>query len=493
MSKTRTAPRRPRAAQVGAVDPPADQTAHIIEPLRPFAIPMGSLRLDERNPQLHDEASITAIARSMRTFGQDQPVIYRQSDGMIIKGNGRYQAAQKLNWSWIAAIPVDDPLVRAAARGVADNQASRLAGSDRTLMALVVQAIRAEDEALVGALGFTEKQIDAFLAATGGGGQRPGEDDLPPATKGKPRVKPGDLWLMERHRLVCGDATVAEHVERLMAGHKADLVWTDPPYGVDWRGWSHRLEPREALRGDNLDDAGFIDTLLRPAFQHLSRHTKPKAAIYIWHSTSRRRQFEAAMDAAGLVEQTTLIWAKPYSGAHGNYRFAHEPCFYCSHAGEMPNWYGDGGQSTVWRVGLAAGQHRTAMVGTGVLLLDERGGGRLFVTGREPKGRKSPRFALEDTPIYLHHDGATNTLWEITRDPSDEHPTQKPVETARRAMINSSRPADICLDLFLGSGTALIAAEMTNRVGYGLEIDPGYCDLAIRRWEAMTGRKATKE
>ena len=146
--------------------PPNSDLMHIIQPLRPFAMHVAALIVDPRNPQLHEDRNLKAIADSMRRFGQDQPLIYRREDGVIIKGNGRYLAARaKLGWEWIAAIAVDDPIIEASARGVADNEASRLSDVDSRMLGMVLQTIKGDDDALAGLVGYTECEVDALISS----------------------------------------------------------------------------------------------------------------------------------------------------------------------------------------------------------------------------------------------------------------------------------------------------------------------------------------
>ncbi len=211
MTATKTKPRRRTKALAKMIQgpPPETDLSHIIGPLRPFAVHVAQLAADPRNPQLHSERNLSAIAKSMRRFGQDQPIIYRRADRVIIKGNGRYMAARaKLGWEWIAAIATDDPLVQAAARGVADNQASRLAGVDGTLMGLVLQTIKEADDDLAAAVGYTEREIDALISSMASD-QVLEEPQASKPRRGRRPSRPGDLWLLGDHRLLCGETDPA--------------------------------------------------------------------------------------------------------------------------------------------------------------------------------------------------------------------------------------------------------------------------------------------
>jgi DNA modification methylase len=250
------------------------------------------------------------------------------------------------------------------------------------------------------------------------------EDEIPEPPV-DPITKPGDLWTLGDHRLLCGDSTKAEDVERLMAGAKARLVITDPPYGVDYQGGTTK---REKLKGDH--DAG----LYLPILQLANQFSDDECAVYLWHSDSKSAAVSAAVSAAGYELRCTIIWNKNIAqfGALGaQYKTKHEPCHYLYKKSRSPRWFGPTNEVTVW---------------------------------------------------------------DISRNSKNEHhPTEKPVAVMARPMGNSSEKGDAVLDLFLGSGTTLIAAEQLGRKCYGMEISPQYCDVIVKRWETLTGKKAELE
>lgn len=482
------------------VIPAGTDLSHIIEPLRGHAVHVSALKPDPQNPQIHDEANLEAIATSMRTYGQDQPIIYRREDGVIIKGNGRYLAAKvKLGWEYLAAVPVDDAKVKAAARGIADNQSNRLAKSDDTLMAILVETIKSEDDTLVPSLGFGDRAIENFLAGLSGGAETRDEDDVP-KPKGRVKTHLGDLWLLDQHRVLCGDCTDPAVIDSLMNGQTASCVMTDPPYGVDYNPASGtgsggerpgQTTDHEPIVGDRLTDDELVNDLLAPALTNAARVLRPDGALYCFYANDRRRDFETALDRAGLVEVVTIIWAKPSTACRGDYRYAHEPCFYAHKDGQRPKFYGDKAQTTVWRIGFATRENPITVLGTGLLLLDGTGS-RLYLAGREPKGRKMRRLRLEEGSIFVAQETGVDTVWEITRDGGFKHPTQKPVEFCRRAIVNSSKTTEIVLDPFLGSGSTLIAADSVGRRCFGTEITPKFCDLIVERWQKVSGKTAER-
>ena len=319
-------------------------------------------------------------------------------------------------------------------------------------------------------------------------------DDVPGSSGKLTITKPGNLWTMGPHRLLCGDATQEKDMERLMAGEKASMIFTDPPYGVDYTARSGK---HAVLQGDEKKQDDLVKNLLAPAFRLMTRHSKATAGIYIWHASSTREEFTFAMKAAGIAEKQTIIWAKPtFVMGWSDYRWSHEPCFYCSKAGQTPDFYADRSEPTVWRVGFDRSKEGQVTIEPGLVITDGQGH-QLFIQSKAPKGKKLRFFRLQDPKdtLALQSEEANQTMWEVSRDhgAGTDHPTQKPVELAKRAIENSSRPGDIVLDPFLGSGTTIIGAELTGRKGYGLELSPAYCDVIVARWEKITGKKAVLE
>jgi DNA modification methylase len=295
------------------------------------------------------------------------------------------------------------------------------------------------------------------------------------------------MWALGDHRLLCGDSTAKEDVQRAVDG-KAALVFTDPPYGVDYQSGAHDKIKNDALKDDALWK--FLKTALALAV----KHSGPDAAFYIWHASSTREEFAQAMKAVGLVERQYLIWVKPsITLGHADYHWAHEPVFYAHKAGASPTFYGDRAQSTVWHATLqtGGGDERSAIaLGNGLILTD--GQSEVYLQPTAPKAKKVRRQMVErGVPMAVVPDPGGTDVWMVKRDFQAIHPTQKPVELARRAIENSSKAGDIVLDPFLGSGSTLIACEVTGRRCRGLEYSEKYVDGIVRRWQAFTGRTAT--
>jgi len=262
-------------------------------------------------------------------------------------------------------------------------------------------------------------------------------------------IQKGDLFQIGEHRLLCGDSTNPAEVEKLMAGKKADCIYTDPPYGISYTGstkvWD--MIKNDQLTGDQLTD------FLFKAFQNLNTHAKENVAFYIWYASRTHIQFEVALEKAGLEIKQQLIWNKGMTLGRSDYHWAHEPVLYCKRKTETTPWHGDRTATTILR----------------------------------KKRSEINNLKKEELLIIVQNliDGATN--WEIDKDRSVkyQHPTQKPVPLAARALQNSSIPGQIILDLFVGSGTTMVTAEKMSRICYAMELDPIYCQLTIDRMKKL--------
>lgn len=268
----------------------------------------------------------------------------------------------------------------------------------------------------------------------------------------------GQLWKLDRHRIMCGDATTGEEVRFLLGGgERADLIFTDPPYGVSYTGVNNPngsewdMIENDDLRGDALAQ------FLIAAFKNMYENSNDDIAAYVWYASSTHVQFEMALEVAGFEIKQQLIWNKGMVLGHSDYHWAHEPMLYCRKKGQRTHWHGDRTNKTILRA------RRTDL-------------GNL---------RKEALVQI----IRNLLDSSTN--WEIDRDSikTYAHPTQKPTALAYRAIVNSSEEGAIVMDLFSGSGTTLIACENSGRDARVMELDPGYVAVAIERWVEATGGK----
>ena len=306
---------------------------------------------------------------------------------------------------------------------IADNKTGEIAEWNYDLLPIELRDLQEKDFDL-SLLGFDTDELDRLLNGSSEENvvaEGETDADAVPDVPEEPVSQPGVIYQLGKHRLMCGDSTKAEDVARLMAGKKADLVFTDPPYGVSYRGVNNpggrlwEVIENDDLRGEKLSE------FLLAAFKNLKASLREKRAFYIWYASSNHLQFEHAIIDAGLKSKQVLFWNKGMILGHSDYHWAAEPCFYGCHEGENCEWFGDRCQTTVWDI------------------------------------------KRDNTREYVH-------------------PTQKPTALAIKAIFNSSKAGETVLDLFGGSGSTLIACEQTNRVNCTMEFDPKYVDVIRRRW-----------
>lgn len=384
-----------------------------------------------RNTRTHSDEQVAQIAASIREFGFTNPVLIDAQDG-IIAGHGRVMAARKLGLEKVPCIRLahlSDAQRRAYV--IADNKLALNAGWDEELLAVELADLREMDFDL-GLTGFDEDELNALLAEkTIEGNTNPDDVPEPPA---EPVSVLGDVWVMGGHRLMCGDSTSVDEVERLMGGVKADMIFTDPPYGVSYTDSLGRSIKNDELTGGNLQE------FLHDAFASAVTVTKEDAPWYVWHASRYQREFENALNACAINVKQQIIWVKG-NGVDGtaqvrapaigrsDFRWLHEPCFYAS----MGNPFNAG-------------------------------------------------------------DRKTTTVWTVSRPTSGTvHPTQKPIPLIEIALANSAKNNSTVLDLFGGSGSTLIACEKTGRIARLMELDPRYVDVIVKRWQDFTGKDAIHE
>lgn len=383
-----------------------------------------------RNARLHSDEQVAQIAASIAEFGFVNPCLVG-ADGVLVAGHGRLAAARKLGLTTVPVVVLDHltPTQRRALV-LADNRLAELATWDDALLRVELEALQDEGFDL-DLTGFDADALADLLAGEEPEHEGQTEDDAVPDVPEEPVSQPGDVWLLGPHRLVCGDATTAEAFALLLPdGEQADMVFTDPPYNVNYAN-----SAKDKLRGKHrpiLNDAlgeGFYD-FLYDALALINAHAR--GAIYVAMSSSELDTLQAAFRAVGGHWSTFIIWAKnTFTLGRADYQRQYEPILYGWSEGAERHWCGDRDQGDVWQI-------------------------------------KKPQK-------------------------NDLHPTMKPVELVERAIRNSSRPGDVVLDPFGGSGTTLIAAEKAGRVARLIELDPKYTDVIVRRWQDWTGKQATRE
>ena len=381
------------------------------------------------NPRTHSDAQIEQIAASIREFGWTNPILI-DADNTIIAGHGRLAAASRLGLAQVPVIRLGHlSAAQRKALVIADNQLALNAGWDEGALSTLIRELDAEKFEL-DLLGFDSSDLDRYLAGLDATNAAEAEEGELPEVPVVPTTRPGDLWILGNHRLLCGDATVMTDVERLMEGRLADMAALDPPYNVDYANASKNkaLAKDRRILNDALGD-GFYQFLYDTCVNLLM---VTKGACYVCMSSSELHTLQKAFTDAGGKWSTFIIWAKnTFTLGRADYQRQYEPILYGWKQGADHFWCGARDQGDVWFV-------------------------------------DKPRV-------------------------NDLHPTMKPVELIERTIRNSSKSRDIVLDLFGGSGTTLIAAERTGRSSRLMELDPKYADVIVERWQNLTGQAAILE
>jgi len=375
------------------------------------------------NSRTHSAEQIAQIAASIKEFGFNNPVLV-DAEGGIIAGHGRVMAAQKLGLDAVPTICLDH-LSDAQRRAyvIADNKLALNAGWDEEALQAELDRLRDEDFD-ISILGFSEEEFDQLIGADETEGLTDDEDV--PEVPSQPVTVEGDVWLLGNHRLMCGDSTSVDAVEKLCDGEKVDMWLTDPPYNVAYEG---KTKDALTIQNDEMSDDGFRQ-FLKESYLAADASMNPGGVFYIWHADSEGYNFRGAAFDIGWQIRQCLIWVKQTMVmGRQDYHWKHEPCLY--------GW--------------------------------KSGAGHLWNTDRKQV-----------------------TVLEFDRPSRNaEHPTMKPVELFEYQMLNNTKKNHIVLDSFGGSGTTMIAAEKNGRKSRLMELDPRYCDVIIKRWEAFTGKEAT--
>jgi DNA modification methylase len=383
----------------------------------------------ENNPRKLKDSAIEKVAMSLKEYGFRQPIVV-DKDRIIVVGHTRYRASKKLGFKEVP-ITIADNLTpeQINAYRIADNRTAEESEWDSELLAMEIKDLEAKDFKL-DLLGFNEDQLNDILFEEKQGLTDEDETPEPPE---EPITKLGNIWKLGKHKLICGDSTEENTFKNLFNDNKADLIFTDPPYNVDYSGRGENNLGK--IKNDNMSENDFIDFLYKN-FNLMSDYLKSLGCIYVCHPDSQSKPkiaFELNFEKF-FKKSSTIIWDKGNAGmGWQDYRSQHEPILYGWKEGQgKHNFYGDRKNTSIWNVK------------------------RDNVTGYK-------------------------------------HPTQKPVALSQKAVLNNSKEDDIVFDSFLGSGSTLIACEKTNRKCYGIELDPKYCDVIIKRWENFTGLKAELE
>jgi DNA modification methylase len=393
------------------------------------SLPVSDLIPYARNSRTHSDEQVTQIAASIREFGFTNPVLI-DSNGTIIAGHGRVMAAKKVGLAEVPCLRLQHlspSQIRAYV--IADNKLALNAGWDDEMLKAELLTLQ-EEGFNTDLTGFSDDELNSLLNSEIIEGQTdPDEIPEPPV---EPVTKLGDIWVLGNHRLMCGDSTSIDAVQKMMNGSKADMVFTDPPYGVAYEG-GHNAKKRSQIKNDSLEGEN-LTALFNGSLSVAYIVTEDHAAFYVWYASGKSVETFAAFADLPLKLRAIIQWYKIKSGLGAfmsQYIPNCEPCMYAYKDGSTPQWFGPTDEKTVWEL------------------------------KKESK--------------------------------NDFHPTQKPVELPERAINNSSKLGQIILDLFGGSGSTLIACEKTGRKARLMELDPKYCDVIVKRWEDFTGKKAVLE
>lgn len=383
-----------------------------------------------RNARTHSDAQVAQIAASIREFGFINPVIVDGEAG-IVAGHGRVLAARKLGLTEVPTLEVGH-LTDAQRKAyiLADNKLALNAGWDSELLKVELAELQGEGFDL-SLIGFNTDELAGLMADKTEGLTDP--DDVPEAPA-NPTSALGDIWVLGKHRIICGDSCDALVVEKLLGPVKPHLMVTDPPYGVEydpnWRNKAKRADGTAIGASATGVVANDDNADWRDAWALF-----PGDVAYIWHAGNMAHTVAESIEAVGFGIRAQIIWAKSqFVIGRGHYHPHHEPCWYAvrNKAGATGHWNGDRKQSTLWQI---------------------------------DKPRKS----------------------------ETGHSTQKPVECMKRPIENNSSPGQAVYEPFSGSGTTIIAGEMTGRSVYAIELNPAYVDVAVKRWQDFTGAVATLE
>lgn len=419
---------------------------------------MEEIKFDKRNYRLHNNENKRVIKKSLKELGAGRSIVV-DKDGEIIAGNGVYEQAKKLGIK-TKIVETDGSelvVVKRTDLATGDDKRKKLALADNAASDTSEwsEELLREDWTPEVLADFGVVLPDTFMQTETKEAQ---EDDFDEEKdKVETRCKEGDLWQLGDHRLLCGDSTKTEDVQRLMQGEQAHLWITDPPYNVAIQN-SQGL----TIKNDNMASSKFGE-FLTDAFKAAKTVLSDGAPFYIWFATREHINFESSLNNAGLKVRQELIWNKnSFVLGRSHYQWKHEPCLY--------GWNGDSCRYFVDLRNLS-----TVIQDEDELNIDKMTEGEMKALLHKIYEEKIPVTVINEAKPMKDAD----------------HPTMKPVRLFGYQIGNSSKPGDIVLDTFGGSGTTIIACEQLGRKCYMMELDPHYCDVIIARWEKLTGNKAT--
>ena len=398
-------------------------------------LPVSALKPYDKNTRKHQKLDVDNIARSIEKYGMNDAIGIWGEDNIIVEGHGRLLACKKIGIKTVPVVRLDhltDEQRREYA--IAHNATAELSVWDSENLMAELDALDLSDFSFN--FGITVQEEDPEAE----------EDnfDVDGAMPEEPKARIGELYQLGRHRLMCGDSTSVADVQKLVGGAQVDMLRTDPPYNVNYEGTAGKI------KNDNMKDAEFRQ-FLRSAFACAKEAMKPGAAFHIWHADSEGYNFRGACIDVGFKIRQCLIWVKnSLVLGRQDFQWRHEPCLY----GENPLQYPD-------------------------------------VCEYEDEECQPCLYGWKDGTHYWFKNRKQTTVLEFDKPKkSKEHPTMKPVKLFDYEMKCNTKVGETVLDLFGGSGTAIVAAEQNGRRAFVMEYDPKFVDVIIARWEALTGEKA---
>lgn len=402
----------------------------------------------EYNPRKWTAEARMNLTRSLDEFGFIQPLVVNSAPkrrGVIIGGNFKLDIAKQKGMQTVPVVWVNIPDIKKEKelnlrlnknQGEFDNDLLLQFGAE-----------------MLADVGFDSKELDKIFKDEKADDDFDGDAEA--AKIVTPQAKYGDVYQLGQHKLMCGDSSKKEDLAKLMGGVQADMVFTDPPYNVNYSGRGKNTS--NTIENDNMDEQAFRK-MLNEWFARYKENMKRDAPLYCCYASRTHREFEDALNANGFQVRNQIIWVKKVASmGWGDYRWKHEPILYCHQQEAKLNFYGDRKQYTEWTEEMS----------------DEE------------------LLAMVKKNIEKEEEGGS-TVWRLHRENKYDHPTQKPIKLVSIAIRNSSKRGDTVLDLFGGSGSTLIASDQLGRTCYTMELDPRYVDVIIKRWEESTEQKAIK-
>lgn len=417
------------------------------------------IKFDPRNYRKHSEQNKKVIKKSLQELGAGRSIVI-DADDTLVAGNGVYEQAKKLKMP-VRVVETDGSelvVVKRTDIHADDEKRRKLALADNAAGDLsewnddLLRSDWSHDALAEFGVVFPEIEIQTD---TNDAQEDNFEEDN---EKIEPVTKPGDIWQLGDHRLLCGDSTKTEDVQRLMQGEQAHLWLTDPPYNV-----SVQNSQGMTIKNDNMASDKFGEFLTK-AFTAAKSVLAPGCPFYIWFASCEHINFEQALNKVGLKVRQELIWNKnAFNLGRAHYQWKHEPCLY--------GWQG----------------------GTCRYFIDLRNLSSVIQDEDELNIDKMTKGEMKAMLHKIYEEKIPVTVINEAKPLKDaDHPTMKPVRLFGYQTRNSSRPGEIVLDTFGGSGTTIVACEQLHRKARIMELDPHYCDVIIARWEKLTGKKATK-